>query len=195
MRFSFSVVRPPHPSRRNQLAREAAGGIFVAAASLLLCVTAATSRAQQPEAAPVPMAANTSLKQLMTPEQFKSAGLKKLSPEEMQNLERFLQGYRDQAVQESVKTAEERLNPAPRRDRATRRAVIEGQIQGHFAGLTGRTRVVLADGSIWQQSNDGDKFSANLDNPDVVLVKNVFGYKMYVTGASRWYYARQVVVN
>lgn len=160
-----------------------------------LIIGAASVRAQQPDpAAPSPMAANASLKQLMTPAQFKSAGLKKLSPEEIQNLERFLQGYREQAVQESVKITEEKVNPAPKRDRLTRRQVVEGTVQGHFAGLTGRTRIVLQDGSIWKQSNDTDKFSANLDNPDVVMVKNIFGYKMYVTGASRWFYAQQVVV-
>ncbi len=162
----------------------------------LCCAGAGSVPAQQSDpVAPAPLAADTSLKQLMTPEQFKAAGLKKLSPEEIQNLERFLQGYREQAVQESVKVTEERVNPAPKRDRSTHRQVVEGTVQGHFAGLTGRTKIVLTDGSIWRQSNDNDKFPANLDNPDVVLVKNIFGYKMYVTGASRWFYAQQVVVH
>ncbi len=131
----------------------------------------------------------------MTPEEFKSAGLKKLSPEEMQHLERFLQGYREQAIQETVKTTEERVNPPPKRDRATAQPVIEGKIQGHFAGLKGRTRMVLTNGSIWQQANDSDKFTSNLENPDVVLVKNFFSYKMYVTGAPQWFYVKQVVLT
>ncbi len=164
-------------------------GLFLCAASL--------SRAQDSAASPAPveLSGDTSLKQLMTPEEFKSAGLKKLSPEELQRLERFLQGYRDQAVQQSAKVTEEKVNPAPKRNRATRQAVVEAKINGPFTGLTGRTRIVLTNGSVWQQSNDTDKFATNLDSPDLVLVRTVFGYKMYVTGAPRWFYVRQVVLN
>ena len=58
--------------------------------------------------APKPLAENVSLKDLMTPEQFKSAGLKKLSPEELQRLEHFLQGYRDAAIRHPGVTARRR---------------------------------------------------------------------------------------
>ncbi len=154
------------------------------------------ARAQAPDPnAPKPLADNVSLKDLMTPEEFKAAGLKKLSAEELQRLERFLQGYRERAVQQEVKATEERVNPPPRRDRSTAQNVIEGHIQGHFAGLTGRTRVVLDNGSIWQQIDTAQKFVASLDDPDVVLVRTVFGYKMYVTGAIHWFYVKQVVVR
>ena len=143
--------------------------------------------------APKPLADNVSLRELMTPEQFRAAGLKKLSPEELASLERFLKGYRDETVQTVTKQAEERVAPAPRRDRATARPVIEARIRGHFAGLTGRTRIVLDNGSIWQEAN-GEKFFANLDNPEVVLVRSIFGYKMYITGAPQSFYVRQVVL-
>ncbi len=154
------------------------------------------ARAQAPDpTAPKPLAENVSLKDLMTPEEFKAAGLKKLSPEELARLNRFLQGYREQAVQQVAKATEERVNPAPRRDRSTAQNVIEAKIQGPFTGLTGRTRVVLDNGSIWQQIDTAQKFPANLDSPDVVLVRTIFGYKMYVTGAIHWFYVKQVVVR
>lgn len=171
---------------------------LLASGLAVLCLAggAGALRAQQPEASPAPLAADASLRQMMTPEQFKAAGLKKLSPEELKNLENFLKGYREQAVQETVKATEERANPAPKRDRVTHRDVIEGTIQGHFAGLTGHNRIVLADGSVWQQASDADRFTTNLDNPDVVIVKaSIFGYKMYVQGAPRWFYAKQVVIH
>ena len=168
-----------------------AGGLAI----LCLASGAGRTHAQQPEATPAPLAENASLRQMMTPEQFKSAGLKKLSPAELQSLERFLKGYRDQVVQESVKATEERVNPAPRRDRATAQNVIESKIQGHFAGLTGRTRVLLDNGSIWQQIDTAQKYPANLDSPDVVLVRTIFGYKMYVSGALHWFYVKQVIVR
>ena len=145
-----------------------------------------------------PLAQNVSLRQLMTPEEFKAAGLKKLSPEELTRLENFLRGYREQAVQQVAKVTEERVkereNPAPKRDQATHQNVVEGTINGPFTGLKGRTRIVLKDGSVWQQGNDGDKFTCNLNSPDLVLVRTVFGYKMYVTGAPRWFYVKQVVL-
>ena len=162
----------------------------------VVCLASGATVARAQQASPAPLAEDASLRQMMTPEQFKAAGLKKLSPDELQNLERFLKGYREQAVQESIKVTEERTNPAPKRDRATQRPVIEGTIQGHFAGLTGHTRMVLGDGSIWQQASDGDRFTANLDNPDVVIVKaSIFGYKMYIQGAIRWFYVKQVVIH
>ncbi len=143
---------------------------------------------------PAPLAQDVSLKQLMTPEQFKAAGLRKLSPEELNRLENFLRGYREQTVQQVARATEERVNPAPKRDQATHASVVESAINGSFTGLTGRTRVVLKNGSIWQQQN-GEKFRCNLESPDVVLVRNIFGYKMYVTGAPRWFYVKQIVVN
>ena len=154
------------------------------------------TRAQAPDPnVPKPLADNVSLKDLMTPEEFKAAGLRKLSPEELQRLNRFLQGYREQAVQQVAKATEERVNPPPKRDRSTTQNVIEAKIQGLFAGLTGRTRVVLDNGSIWQQVDSALKFTTNLDSPDVVLVRTIFGYKMYVTGAPHWFYVKQIVVR
>ena len=184
-----SPLSAPAVSRRSFTVKAA-----LAAIGSVGLLRAARAQTVDPNA-PKPLADNVSLKDLMTPEQFKTAGLKKLSSEELQSLERFLQGYREQAVKEQVKATEERINPAPRRDRSTAQNVIEGQIQGHFAGLTGRTRVVLGDGSIWQQIDTAQKFTSNLDNPDIVLVRTIFGYKMYVTGAIHWFYVKQVVVR
>ena len=168
----------------------AASAPSLVAAGLLLPAAPAV-HAQQA----TPLAQDVSLRQLMSPEEFKGAGLKKLSPEELTRLENFLRGYREQTVQQVAKATEEKVNPPPKRDRATRQSVVEGKINGSFTGLKGRTRVVLKDGSVWQQANDSDKFFCNLNEPDVVLVRNVFGYKMYVTGAPRWFYARQVILQ
>ena len=162
------------------------------AVGLLACALSA-ARAQD-GSAPTPLAQNTSLKQMMTPEEFQAAGLKKLSPGELEHLERFLQGYREQAVQQVAKATEQRIDPPPTREQATHQAVVENHIKGPFTGLTGRTRVLLDNGSIWQEANENDKFLCHLDSPDVVLVRTVFGYKMYVTGAPRWFYVRQVVL-
>ena len=130
----------------------------------------------------------------MTPEEFKAAGLNKLSPDQLNHLERFLQGYREQTVQQVAKATQERVDPAPTREHGTHQAVVENRIKGPFMGVTGRTRVLLENGSVWQQANESDKFNCRLDSPDIVLVRTVFGYKMYVTGAPHWFYVRQVLL-
>ena len=97
-------------------------------------------------------------------------------------------------MQQVAKVTQERIDPAPTRERATHQAVVENHIKGPFTGITGRTRVLLDNGSIWQQANENEKFPCKLDSPDVVLVRTVFGYKMYVTGAPHWFYVRQIVL-
>lgn len=160
----------------------------------------ATARAQQvvDPNAPKPLADNVSLRDLMTPEQFRAAGLKKLSPDELASLERFLKGYRDETVQTVTQTvtkqAEERVAPSGKRDQAADRGVIESHIKGDFDGLKGRTRMVLDNGSIWQQSDSQLKFNAHLTNPEVVLVRSIFGYRMFIVGISRPFYVKQVVL-
>ena len=44
-----------------------------------------------------------SIQQMMTPEEFKAAGLNKLSPEELQKLDAWMQGYRQVAEQAGEK--------------------------------------------------------------------------------------------
>src|SRR5205823_9278081 len=46
-----------------------------------------------------------SIQQMMTPEEFNAAGLNKLSPEELQKLDAWLQGYRQVAEQAAEKKA------------------------------------------------------------------------------------------
>lgn len=148
--------------------------------------------------APKPLAENVSLRDLMTPEQFRAAGLKKLSPDELASLERFLKGYRDETVQTVTQTvtkqAEERVAPSGKRNQAADRSYIESRIKGDFDGLKGRTRIVLENGSIWQQSDSQLKLTAHLSSPEVILVRNIFGYRMFIVGLTRPFYVKQIVL-
>ena len=161
-----------------------------------------SARAQQAQAidpnAPKPLAENVSLRDLMTPEQFRAAGLKKLSPEELASLERFLKGYRDETVQTVTQTvtkqAEERVAPSGKRNQAADRSYIESRIKGDFDGLKGRTRMVLENGSVWQQSDTDLKVNVHLSNPEVILARNVFGYRMFIVGLSRPFYVKQILL-
>lgn len=125
----------------------------------------------------------------MSPAEFQSAGLKKLSPAELAKLNDFLRGMRAQVEQAAV----EKVVPPPSRDRASDQRLIQSRIKGTFKGLTGRTRFVLENGQIWQQANDSDKFKVELENPPVVLAKSIFGYQIVVIGYSRTFYVKQII--
>ena len=156
--------------------------------------TAALAQQAADPNAPKPLADNVSLKDLMSPEQYRAAGLKRLSPAELASLERFLKGYRDETVQTVTRQTEERVIPSGKRNKAAERSVVESRIKGDFDGLKGRTRFILENGSIWQQSDTDLKLAAHLTSPEVILVRSIFGYKIYITGFPRTFYVRQVVI-
>ena len=194
MRLSSTPLSPspssPAVSRRAFAVRTllaAVGGVGV------LRATARAQQAIDPNA-PKPLAENVSLKELMTPEQYRAAGLKKLSPDELASLERFLKGYRDETVQAVTKQTEERVAPSGKRSQAADRSYIESRIKGDFDGLKGRTRIVLENGSIWQQSDSQLKLTAHLSNPEVILVRNFFGYRMFIVGLTRPFFVKQVIL-
>jgi hypothetical protein len=122
-----------------------------------------------------------SIKEMMSPEEFKAAGLNKLSPDEIQKLDAWLQGYRQITEQKAEKTASARAA-------RTKMDVIVSRIDGQFLGLTGRTMIRLEDGTVWKQANADDRFhSKNTDHPAAAVIHGVFGYKMQIEGTQPFY--------
>jgi hypothetical protein len=139
---------------------------------LLACVE--TVRAAQPEL-------SGSIKEMMSPEEFKAAGLNKLSADELQKLDAWLQGYR----QVTEQTAEKK---ATARAERTKMDVLVSRVDGSFYGLTGRTVIRLEDGTVWKQANADDRFRPkNPDHPAAVVIHGVFGYKMQIEGTQAFY--------
>jgi hypothetical protein len=52
---------------------------------------------------------------------------------------------------------------------------VESRIRGSFRGWSGRTQFPLENGQIWEQSEASVFSVANLDSPQVVITKGVFG--------------------
>src|SRR5437870_9740480 len=73
-----------------------------------------------------------SIKEMMSPDEFKAAGLNKLSADELQKLDAWLQGYRQITEQKAEKKATARAS-------RTKMDVIVSRVDGTFNGLTGRT--------------------------------------------------------
>jgi hypothetical protein len=132
------------------------------------------ARAAQPEM-------SGSIKEMMSPEEFKAAGLNKLSGDELQKLDAWLQGYRQITEQKAEKKATARAS-------RTKMDLIVSRVDGTFDGLTGRTIIRLEDGTVWKQANADDRFrSRNPDHPAAAVIHGVFGYKMQIEGTQAFY--------
>jgi hypothetical protein len=115
--------------------------------------------------------------EMMSPEEFKAAGLNKLSPEELQKLDAWLQGYRQVAEKKATARAER-----------TKLDVLVSHVDGSFNGLTGRTVIRLEDGTVWKQANAEDRFRPRItDHPAAAVLHGIFGYKMRIEGTPEFY--------
>lgn len=117
------------------------------------------------------------IQETMTPEQFKAAGLDKLSGKELESLNKWLQGDRQTAVKKATA-------------RATRTKLdfLVSRVDGEFGGLTGATVIRLEDGTVWKQANSGDHYRASVtDHPGAAVMHGVFGYKMRISGTPEFY--------
>jgi hypothetical protein len=126
-----------------------------------------------------------SIQQMMTPEEFKAAGLDKLSSEELQKLDAWLQGYRQTTEKKASAIAEKK---AGERTAKTKLDMLVSRVDGSFEGLKGRTVIKLEDGTAWKQANAEDRFRPTVtDHPGAVVSHTVFGYKMRIEGTPEFY--------
>jgi predicted ribosome quality control (RQC) complex YloA/Tae2 family protein len=149
-----------------------------------------------------------SLEENMRPEEFKAAGLDKLSEDELQHLDAYLQGYRqstqkkaaEQAqarANEEIKKAEAKADEAQKateeakRDAASARTRLDSlvsRVDGSIEGIKGNTVIRLEDGSVWKQANHDEHFRAQvMDHPAAVVLRTSFGYKMRIEGMPEFY--------
>ena len=120
------------------------------------------------------------LQERMSAAEFKAAGLDKLSPQELQNLDNWLGAHAK--VTKQVVTAEGKpvfYMPDQKRSK------IDAHIVGHFSGWNGHNVLTLDNSQTWTQ-NGSDAPSCNAsDNPMVKLKPSLFGaWLMYVDGCN-----------
>jgi hypothetical protein len=121
------------------------------------------------------------IQEIMSSAEFKAAGLNKLSPQELEKLNAWLQGYRDVTEKAATKKA---TAVASR----TKLDLLVSRVDGQFNGLTGRTIIRLEDGTVWKQANADDRFRPRVtDHPGAVVIHGIFGYKMQVEGTGEFY--------
>ena len=142
---------------------------------MLVCLEPA--RAAQPEM-------SGSIKEMMSAEEFKAAGLNKLSADELQKLDAWMQGYR----QVTEQAAEKKATAKASAESHAKMDLLVSRVDGSFQGLTGRTIIRLEDGTVWKQANADDRYHSRVtDHPAAAVIHGVFGYKMRIEGTQEFY--------
>ena len=122
---------------------------------------------------PAHAASAPDVRELMTPEEFSAAGLERLSPQEMDALNRWLIRYPANEA-----PTQRRASPAVKQAIAEVDATeIRTRIVGDFNGWNGKTVFRLENGQVWQQRMDG-RWQRRLKSPEVVISKNYLGFWM-----------------
>ena len=126
-----------------------------------------------------------SIKEMMSPEEFKAAGLNKLSSEELEKLNAWLQGYRETTEKVTEKKTEKRVTAS---QSFFHHEPIVSRVDGSFAGLKGRTVIKLEDGTVWKQANIDDHAGPSpIEHPGAAVVWTGLGYKMRIQGVAEFY--------
>ena len=138
--------------------------------------------------APVRAAEETlsgNIQKMMSPEEFRAAGLNKLSSEELQKLNAWLQGYREATEKVTEKKTEKRVAS---QQSFFHHEPIVSRVDGSFAGLKGHTLIKLEDGTLWKQANLDDHAGPSpIDHPGAAVVWAGLGYKMRIQGVPEFY--------
>lgn len=125
------------------------------------------------------------VKKALTPAQFAAAGLGKLSSEEQGKLDDFLKGYFTGASQRvAEQAASQAVDRAVKEKKVQPATFIESRIVGTFRGWGERTVFVLDNGQRWKPVAAGSASFPPVENPQVFIVRDVFGFKMAILGGS-----------
>lgn len=118
------------------------------------------------------------LEERMSQAEFRSAGLDKLSPEELQRLNAWLQAHGGTQTKYVSATGKPVFYPD-----AGERTAIETRIAGAFTGWRGKSVFRLDNGQEWQQAESGTFSTGEMNNPAVKIKPMMLGsWLMVVEG-------------
>jgi hypothetical protein len=129
----------------------------------------------------------------LSSEQKQRLGLDQLTPQQQQELDAAVEGYRTAAVTVATKAAaadavaEYRKKEEPaaisraievvkQKDAESRQERITAVIKGKFNGWTGNTLFTLDNGQVWRQSRPGTYYIKAREDVAVVVYKGPGGY-------------------
>jgi len=115
----------------------------------------------------------------MPPQEYDAAGLQKLTPDERARLDEFIRRF---VASSNQVAAEKAVDRAVKERKVTPPEVIQSRIVGPFTGYNGSTVFTLENGQRWAQSQPDSRYFPKVESPPVILVKDTFGYRMYIAG-------------
>lgn len=113
------------------------------------------------------------LRQTMPPEEFKAAGLEKLSAGELAKLDAWIQGDREKVAEKATK--KEKLQ------------LVVSRVDGVITSIAPRQIIRLEDGSTWKVAKTDFQFHGVADHPAAAAFKNFFGWKLRIVGVAELY--------
>lgn len=110
----------------------------------------------------------SSLEERMSAAEFKAAGLDKLTPEELANLNAWIRGRRALAPASAAQPSVAEIDRRGLSDGVKPGDVIVSRILGNFRGWDGtRTVFELENGMVWKSTDPAAKLAVNLQDPVV----------------------------
>lgn len=139
---------------------------------LLLSLCGAPIHAQQ---------APTSLQQRMTPAEFSQTGLDKLTPQELKNLDRWLNTHDTNTSKKVVTKVIDSSGKPVFYPHGKKRQRIDTRIVGHLDGWSRHSEFIMANGQHWESIDPNPHSCRPMDNPEVKIKPSLFGtWLMYV---------------
>ena len=144
------------------------------ALALLLASGAAVAQSQTPP-----------IEQQMTPEEFKAAGLDKLSPDELAHLNTWLgRTITQQTQQAAEKAAVQATDKIKQENRGFfhfgEDTPIDAHLVGNFRGFEKGHTYTLDNGQVWQQIDDAELPGIRLTDPAVNIKPAMVGNTWYM---------------
>lgn len=120
--------------------------------------------------------AGVPIQQQMTPEQFKAAGLDRLDPEQLANLNAWLNRTLEEQNTKAVEIAKKQVNEENRGFLVfPGREPIKSRFVGEFRGFGKGRSYTLDNGQVWQQKDDASLAGVRLDSPEVTITPGMIG--------------------
>lgn len=129
----------------------------------------------------LPVFAAPPIQQQMTPEEFRAAGLDKLSAEELARLNAWLGRTLEQETERAATAAKKKVEEDNRGFfNFGSTDPIRSSIVGEFRGFGQGRSYTLANGQVWRQVDDASLAGVRLTDPQVVITPSMVGNAWYM---------------
>ncbi|MBF6025656.1 hypothetical protein [Lysobacter niastensis] len=128
------------------------------------------------------VAAQQRIEQQMTPEQIKATGLDRLTPEQLANLNAWLNGKLELETTKAAESAKKKVEQENRGFASFGSSEpVTGHISGDFRGFGRGRNYTLDNGQVWEQVDDATLAGTRLTSPQVKISPSLVGNSWYMS--------------